>query len=526
LNEEAAGASEGLKTLSPMNTSHTASSATDCSRQPMLFQDLGPRKVVADFSGGTLSSDGGVLLLRQIDQQLGLSRALAGCFCDQRDPHFVDHSLPQLLAQRLYGLALGYEDLNDHNQLRRDPLLATACEKKDPWGQDRFNPAHRGIALAGASTLNRLELSNNRASRGHKLPHDPQKLEACLLEMAVRCLPKHAREIVLDLDAMGHRLHGLQEGGHFSAYYDDYCYLPLYVLVGDLPLWAQLRTSDQDGAAGVVPALEKIVAAIRKRCRRARIIVRGDGGFCRDEIMLWCEGQGVFYCLGLSKNSVLLERLGPALADARARRCLCGAASVRVFAEFDYQTAKTWSRPRRVVGKAEVMAAGENPRFVVTNLPAKGFKGDKDRARFSARLTKNSLCAGRDGECAQATGVGLAGRSTEHALPGKQPTAFVVGDAGLSVDGTGTGAGLGRDGTGAGDGGHGALEALESGGASDGERAPGVCAFEQRLSAAGAVSALPSAVDGDGAGQRLTEEQSRKGGRGRQSEAAGGRGVS
>jgi len=360
----------------------------------MLFQDLGPRKVVADFSGGTLSSDGGVLLLRQVDQQLGLSRALAGCFHDQRDPHFVDHSLPQLLAQRLYGLALGYEDLNDHNELRRDPLLATACEKKDPWGQDRFNPAHRGIALAGASTLNRLELSNNQATRGHKLPHDPAQIEACLLELAVRCLPKHAREIVLDLDAMGHLLHGGQEGRHFSAYYDDYCYLPLYILVGDLPLWAQLRTSDQDGAAGVVGALEKIVAAIRKRCRRARIIVRGDGGFCRDEIMLWCEGQGVFYCLGLSKNCVLLERLGPALADARARRCLCGAATVRVFAEFEYQTGKTWSRARRVVGKAEVMAAGENPRFVVTNLPAKGFKGDRDRARFTApRLYEEFYCA-------------------------------------------------------------------------------------------------------------------------------------
>ncbi len=360
----------------------------------MLFQDLGPRKVVADFSGGTLSSDGGVLLLRQVDQQLGLSRALAGCFDDQRDPHFVDHSLRQLLAQRLYGLALGYEDLNDHNELRRDPLLATACEKKDPWGQDRFNPAHRGIALAGASTLNRLELSNNQVSRGHKLPHDPAKIEACLLEMAVRCLPKHAREIVLDLDAMGHLVHGGQEGRHFSAYYDDYCYLPLYILVGDLPLWAQLRTSDRDGAAGVVAALEKIVAAIRKRCRRARIIVRGDSGFCRDEIMLWCEGQGVFYCLGLGKNPVLLERLGPALADARARRCLCGAASVRVFAEFDYQTAKTWSRARRVVGKAEVMAAGENPRFVVTNLPAKGFQGDPDRARFTApRLYEEFYCA-------------------------------------------------------------------------------------------------------------------------------------
>jgi len=377
-----------------MNTTLTASSPTECQRQRLLFQDLGPRQVVADFSGGTLSSDGGVLFLRQVDQQLGLSRRLAGCFADRRDPHFVDHSLPQLLAQRLYGLALGYEDLNDHNELRRDPLLATACEKKDPSGQDRFNPAHRGIALAGASTLNRLELSNNQRSRGHKLPHDPRKIEACLLQMGVRCLPKHAREIVLDLDAMGHRLHGLQEGRHFSAYYDDYGYLPLYVFAGDLPLWAQLRLSDRDGAQGVVAALEKIVPAIRKRGRRARIIVRGDSGFCRDEIMSWCERQGVSYCLGLGRNAVLLERLGPALAEARARRCLCGAASVRVFAQFDYQTAKTWSRARRVVGKAEVMAAGDNPRFIVTNLPIRGFRGDPDRERFTARrLYEEFYCA-------------------------------------------------------------------------------------------------------------------------------------
>jgi hypothetical protein len=360
----------------------------------MLFQDLGSRKVVVDFSGGTLSSDGGVLLLRQADHQLGLSRTLAECFTDQRDGRFVDHSLRQLLAQRLYGLALGYEDLNDHNQLRRDPLLAAACDKLDPLGQDRFNPAHRGQALAGASTLNRLELSNEQASRCHKLPHDPLKVEACLLQMGVRCLPKHAREIVIDLDAMGHLLHGTQEGRHYSDYYGDYCYLPLYVFVGNIPLWAQLRSSARDGADGVVAALEKIVAAIRKRCRRARIIVRGDSGFCREDILVWCERVGVYYCLGLAKNSVLLEQLGPALAQARARRCLTSAAGVREFAEFDYQTTKSWSRARRVIGKAEVLAEGDNPRFVVTNLPARGLAGERDRERFKpGRLYEELYCA-------------------------------------------------------------------------------------------------------------------------------------
>lgn len=351
--------------------------------------------MVVDFSGGTLSSDGGVPLLRQIDAGLGVTRALAGCFHDQRDQRFVDHSMQQLLAQRIYGLALGYEDLNDHEQLRRDPLLAAACDKCDPLGLERFNPQDRGIALAAPSTLNRLELSNNKTTRCHKLPHDPLKVEACLLAMGVRCLPKYAKEIVLDLDSMGHLVHGLQEGRHYNDYYGDYCYLPLYLVVGAVVLWAHLRTSDKGGADGVVPALTQVVAAIRRRCPKARLIVRGDSGFGVEEIMAWCETQPeVYYCLGLGKNSVLIGQLTPALVTARMRHCLCGAPSVREFAEFEYQTQRSWSRPRRVVGKAEVMAGGDNPRFIVTNLPAQGFKGDKDRERFTpARLYEELYCA-------------------------------------------------------------------------------------------------------------------------------------
>jgi len=207
--------------------------------------------------------------------------------------------------------------------------------------------------------------------------------------------------VVVDLDAMGHLVHGTQEGRHFNAYYGDYCYLPLYAFVGDIPLWAQLRTSDHSAAEGVVPALEKIVAAIRQRCRRARIIVRGDSGFGREEIMAWCESQQpvVYYCLGLAKNSVLIEKLAGALADARARWCLSGAAQVRVFREFDYRTQTSWSRSRRVIGKAEVMAAGDNPRFVVTNLPADGFKAEADRERFGPqRLYEELYCARGDME--------------------------------------------------------------------------------------------------------------------------------
>jgi hypothetical protein len=195
---------------------------------------------------------------------------------------------------------------------------------------------------------------------------------------------------------MGHRLHGMQEGRHYRAYYDEYCYLPLYVFVGDIPLWSQLRTSAKDGADGVVAALEKIVAAIRRRCRRARIIVRGDSGFCREEIMAWCEGQKeIYYCLGLARNSVLVERLGPALGNAQMRWCLSGAANVREFAEFEYQTAQSWSRCRRVIGKAEVTVQGSNPRFIVTNLPARGFPGEQDKTRFTAARLYEELYCGR-----------------------------------------------------------------------------------------------------------------------------------
>ena len=372
----------------------TSLPALSCS-QPLLFTDLGPRQVAVDFSGGTLSSDGGTPFLRQIDASLGLTRTLAGGFGDQRDQRFVDHALPALLRQRIFGLALGYEDLNDHEHLRRDPLLATACDKTDPLGLDRFNPQDRGIPLAGPSTLNRLELSNNKATRCHKLPHDPIKVENCLLAMGVRCLRKHAKEVVIDLDSMGHLVHGLQEGRFYNGYYHDYCYLPLYLVVGEVVLWAQLRTSDKSGADGVVPALAKVVAAIRRRCKNARIIVRGDSDFCGEEILAWCETQPeVYYCLGMGKNAVLIGKLALAQANARMRYSLCGAPQVREFAEFEYQTQKSWSRPRRMVGKAEVTNGSDNPRFIVTNLPAKGFKGDPDRERFTAaRLYEEFYCA-------------------------------------------------------------------------------------------------------------------------------------
>lgn len=363
-------------------------------KQPLLFENLGPRRVQADFSGGHLTVDAGVLLLRQVNRGLGVSRSLAACFHDHRRPEWVEHSVEQLLDQRLFALALGYEDLNDQARLRLDPLLAVACDKRDPLGMDRVRPEHRGVALASAATLNRLELSNNKETSAHKIPHDPAQIEACLLALGVRSLPRHAREIVLDLDAMGHRLHGEQEGRHFNAYYDDYVYLPLYVCVGDITLWAQLRTCERSAADGVVPALEKIVRAIRKRCRHARIIVRGDSGFGVEAIMAWCESQAdVYYCLGIGQHAGLLAPLGPALADARARHCLTNA-TTRAFTEFTYQTKTSWSRARRVIGKAEVMSNGDNPRFIVTNLPTEAFPEDDDQDRFTPTgLYEGLYCA-------------------------------------------------------------------------------------------------------------------------------------
>ena len=350
----------------------------DSPAQPLLFNDLGPRRVEADFSAGHLSSDGGLLLLRQIDEGLGISRTLASCFHDHRDPRFTEHSLRELLAQRLLGVAAGYEDLNDHDRLRLDPLFAVCAGKADPLGMNRAE-RDQGKALASPSTLNRLELGNNKHTRCHKIHADPEQIEASLLLMGVRCLPKHTPEVFIDLDASDDPLHGQQEGRFYHGYYGNYCYLPLFAFVGNVPLWAQLRTSDGDAARGSVEALAKIVPAIRQRCPKARIIVRADSGFCRDEIMTWCESQNpiVYYCLGLARNSRLLgqEEVTHAFQRAHERALLAGGVG-RSFTEFSYQTLESWSVARRVIAKAEVLHDKNNPRFIVTNLPTEGFPGD------------------------------------------------------------------------------------------------------------------------------------------------------
>jgi hypothetical protein len=325
--------------------------------------------VVADFSGGYLSSDGGAVLLRQLDQSIGLSRQLAGCFVDQRDARFVEHEVQELVAQRLNALALGYGDLNDHADLRRDPLLAVAANKLDPLGADRAE-ADRGRALAAPATLQRMETAVDPAgSRYHRLAAQPAAMRELLLRQGVRTLAKNTRTVILDLDATDARLHGAQEGRFFHGYYGDYCYLPLLAYVGDVPVWAELRTADHDAALGAVAALTAIVAVLRLRCPHARIIVRGDSGFCREELMAWCEAHGVHYVLGLARNARLLVALGPTLWRARERACLCGGRT-REFADLTYRTLDSWSCARRVVGKAEILGDKDNPRFVVTNLAA------------------------------------------------------------------------------------------------------------------------------------------------------------
>ena len=367
-----------------------ATRQTECFTEPLLFQDLGARKVVADFSGGQLSSDGGALLLRQVDAALGLSRTLAGCFLDRRHPDLIEHSVAELLAQRLFGLALGYEDLNDHAELRRDPLLAAAAGKVDVLGAERRCPEHRGFALASPATLNRLELSAEFFDYYRKIHPDAQAVGATLLKMGVRCLPKEAEVLVLDFDATDDPLHGRQEGRFFHGYYGQYCYLPLFCFCGEVCLWAQLRTADQtqraipapdrDASDGTVEALQEIVAAIRARLPQVKIVVRADSGFARETIMAWCESQEeVYYCLGLARNERLEALLGPALAEARAQHCLCGGATVRRFAELSYRTLESWSASRRVIGKAEVGAQGDNPRFIVTNLAAEGLRDGAGR---------------------------------------------------------------------------------------------------------------------------------------------------
>jgi hypothetical protein len=362
---------------------------TQCSTNSAEFQPLGARKVVARFDGGAISSDGGALLLGECEGATGIIAQFAGCFTDHRDPALIEHTVEQLVAQRTYALALGYEDLNDHDALRHDPLLATLVGKRDPTGRSRKRESDRGKALAGKSTLNRLELTKEGAGAGErykKIEVEAARVEALFVEVFLQAHAAPPDEIVLDLDATDDPVHGRQEGRFFHGYYDAYCYLPLYVFCGDHLLCAKLRRSNIDASAGALDELARIVSQIRTRWPKVRIAVRGDSGFCRDEIMAWCEANRVEYVLGLARNTRLVGLVEEALAQAQALYEETGQPA-RLFTEFAYRTHESWSRARRVVAKAEHLDKGANPRFVVTTLD--------DEAR---RLYEEIYCARGDME--------------------------------------------------------------------------------------------------------------------------------
>jgi len=344
--------------------------STECTPKQLEFHALERREVVGRFDGGCITSDGGGLLLREVDYRIGLIRRLVQCFTDHRNPGSVEHDLESLIAQRVYALALGYEDLNDHDRLRADSVLALLVGKRDLTGQSRHRDRDRGYPLAGASTLNRLELStpeDAELDRYKRIAANMTAMDCLLVDLFVesQAAPK---EIWLDLDATDDPLHGHQEGRFFHGYYRCYCYLPLYIFCGEHLLCARLRPSNQDGAAGSVEELERIVGQIRERWPKTRINIRGDSGFCRDWLMNWCEDNGMGYVLGLARNQRLTRAIGEDLQLAKLAHERSGQPERR-YRELRYRTRKSWSRERRVIAKAEYLPGKANPRFVVTNLP-------------------------------------------------------------------------------------------------------------------------------------------------------------
>ena len=326
--------------------------------------DLGEacgRALVGAFDGGALTSDAGVVLLGGADRAIGMIDKLARCFTDGRDPDQVVHALGTLLGQRVLGICLGYEDLNDHDQIRRDPVLGAVLGKLE---------ATRGdcAPLSGKSTLQRLEHApQSGAERYHKISHDPRAIEDLFVTLYLDAHKKAPGEIILDLDATDDPIHGDQEGRFFHGYYGGYCYLPLYIFAGRDLLCAKLRKSDIDAAAGALEEIERIVALVRGRWPGVKIILRADSGFCRDALMSWCEDAKVDYVFGLARNVRLEAKISAALDEAR-NISEKTKAPARVFRDFMWSTKDSWSRRRRVVAKAEWTRGEANPRFIVTSL--------------------------------------------------------------------------------------------------------------------------------------------------------------
>ena len=343
---------------------------TECIPNLFGFQDLGKRKVVASFDGGMISSDAGGLLLREVAVATDLLRQFSECFLDYRKQRFVEHSVQDLVSQKVMGLCLGYEDINDHDMLRYDPLFATLCGKEDPGGQNRVHARDKGKACAGKSTLNRLETCEGFwLDVNKKIVADTGRMESFFVKAFLNNHPgRPPKRIVLDLDVTDNELHGKQEGRFFHGHYDCYCYLPLYIYCGDDLLCAKLRTADVDPAEGVTQELDRIVGLIRNRWKQVQIVIRGDSGFCREQLMSWCEQRGLFYVIGLSRNTRLVQRIKKHLRRSCVEHESTGLPARR-YLSFYYRTRRSWSRNRRVIAKAEYTEGKENPRFIVTNLP-------------------------------------------------------------------------------------------------------------------------------------------------------------
>jgi hypothetical protein len=351
---------------------------TDCTAGQFAFEALGSRKVTAAFDGGAITSNAGALLLRRVDRRIGLSRRAAGCFSDGRDQNRIEHRLETLVAQRIHGIALGYEDLNDHDALRHDPVLGLLSDKLEARRSDC-------AVLAGKSTLNRLEHApENEGDRYRKFTANGTAMKALFVDFFVQAHTSPPPRLILDLDATDDPLHGHQEGRFFHGYYQGYCYLPLYVFCGRDLLLAKLRPANIDAAAGAKEEIAGIIGQIRRTWPHVEIWLRADSGFCREELMAWCEANDVGYVLGLARNARLEAEIASELAEAE-RKAVESGKPERIFKDFQYQTRKTWSRPRRVIAKAEHLPKGANPRFIVTSLT-----GDEARAQ---ELYETVYCA-------------------------------------------------------------------------------------------------------------------------------------
>ena len=347
---------------------------TQCNPTQLEFHALDRREVVGKFDGGTITSDAGGLLLREVEKRTEIIGRFAKCFDDLRDPDLIEHTVAELVGQRVYGLALGYEDLNDHDELRSDPLLAVLVGKEDPEGGSRLRKRDHGKAMAGKSTLNRLELTPAEPSdsdrRYKKIIMKPEEIDRLFVDIFLQAQVEVPKQIILDVDATDDPLHGDQEGRFFHGYYMNYCYLPLYIFCGEHLLCARLRPSNIDASEGTLEELERIIDQIRSVWPEVEIIIRGDCDFSRETIMSWCEAHAVDYVFGFAKNQRLKAIIAEELVQAQQLYEETKTAA-RVFKDFRYQTLQSWSRERRVVAKAEYLDKGANPRFIVTSIETK-----------------------------------------------------------------------------------------------------------------------------------------------------------